>query len=70
MRAVATILFCLTLTPALGFEPIVLRDMGSFHIGGRVVEIGGRPVHETRALSTNGVASLAAHNGTARQTGS
>jgi hypothetical protein len=44
--------------------------MGSFHIGGRVVEIGGRPVHETRALSTNGVASLAAHNGTARQTGS
>jgi len=27
-------------------EPIRLRDMGSFHIGGRVVEITGQPVKE------------------------
>jgi hypothetical protein len=27
-------------------EPIVLRGMGSFHIGGRVVEITGKPVKE------------------------
>jgi len=27
-------------------EPIVLRDMGSFHVGGRLVEIKGKPVRE------------------------
>jgi pimeloyl-ACP methyl ester carboxylesterase len=27
-------------------EPIILRDMGSFHIGGRVVEVSGQPVRE------------------------
>ena len=27
-------------------EPITLRDMGSFHVGGRVVEISGKPVKE------------------------
>src|SRR5262249_35757617 len=26
--------------------PIVLRDMGSFHVGGRVVEITGKPTRE------------------------
>ncbi len=46
MRVAAIILFSLMLTPALGAEPIALRDMGSFHIGGRVVEISGRPVQE------------------------
>src|SRR5262245_33445543 len=27
-------------------EPIALRDMGSFHVGGRVVEITGQPIKE------------------------
>lgn len=27
-------------------EPIALRDMGSFHVGGRVVEVSGKPVRE------------------------
>src|SRR5712671_7216707 len=27
-------------------EPIALRDMGSFHVGGRLVEISGKPVKE------------------------
>jgi len=27
-------------------EPVTLRDMGSFHVGGRVVEITGQPVKE------------------------
>jgi len=27
-------------------EPIVLRGMGSFHVGGRVVEVSGKPVRE------------------------
>ena len=31
---------------AQGKEPIALRDMGSFHVGGRVVEITGQPIKE------------------------
>ena len=46
MRPLAAMLFCLMLTPAFATEPIVLRDMGSFHVGGRIVEISGRPVQE------------------------
>jgi pimeloyl-ACP methyl ester carboxylesterase len=46
MRGAAIALFWLVLTPVLGAEPIALRDMGSFHIGGKVVEISGRPVRE------------------------
>lgn len=34
------------MTPTMAGEPIALRDMGSFHIGGRVVEISGKPVKE------------------------
>ncbi len=34
-------------------EPIVLRDMGSFHIGGRVAEIAGKPVKDI-LLNTGG----------------
>ncbi len=35
------------LSPAAAAEEdIVLRDMGSFHVGGRVVEISGKPMRE------------------------
>jgi hypothetical protein len=27
-------------------DPIVLRDMGSFHLGGRLIEITGQPIKE------------------------
>jgi pimeloyl-ACP methyl ester carboxylesterase len=47
------IALALALLPALGLSPpatanddIVLRGMGSFHVGGRVVEITGKPVRE------------------------
>ena len=33
-------------TCALADEPIALRGMGSFHVGGRTVEITGKPVRE------------------------
>jgi len=33
-------------TLASAAEPIALRDMGSFHVGGRLVEISGKPVKE------------------------
>jgi pimeloyl-ACP methyl ester carboxylesterase len=41
-------LLALAVTPALtqSKEPIALRDMGSFHIGGRVIEITGQPIKE------------------------
>ena len=29
-------------------QDLVLRGMGSFHVGGRVVEISGKPVRERR----------------------
>lgn len=45
-----TILICAgtvaAFSPAMAGEPITLRDMGSFHIGGRVVEISGKPLKE------------------------
>jgi len=31
---------------AQGKEPLALRDMGSFHVGGRVIEITGQPIKE------------------------
>ena len=31
---------------AASAEPLVLRDMGSFHVGGRIVEVTGKPVRE------------------------
>lgn len=41
--AVATGLF---IVPATAQEPLALRDMGSFHVGGRKVEVTGQPVKE------------------------
>lgn len=32
--------------PALADEDIMLRGMGSFHVGGRIAEISGKPVRE------------------------
>jgi pimeloyl-ACP methyl ester carboxylesterase len=43
-------------------EPIVLRDIGSFHIGGRVVEISGKP-SETAVLSPGGIPATFDPNG-------
>src|SRR5437773_8436879 len=33
-------------TLAMANDDIVLRGMGSFHVGGRIVEISGKPVRE------------------------
>jgi pimeloyl-ACP methyl ester carboxylesterase len=37
---------CIPCSPAIADEDIVLRGMGSFHVGGRIVEIRGKPVRE------------------------
>jgi hypothetical protein len=44
----AVLLLGLGAAPALADngEPLVLRGMGSFHVGGRLVEINGKPVRE------------------------
>ena len=37
-------------------EPIALRGMGSFHVGGRIVDVSGKPVREV-TFTPGGVAS-------------
>ena len=44
-------------------EPIALRDMGSFHVGGRLVEISGKPVKEV-VFTPGGVPAKVDPNGT------
>jgi pimeloyl-ACP methyl ester carboxylesterase len=48
MRLILGLVLGLAVGPALAetAEPIMLRGMGPFHIGGRVVEITGKPVKE------------------------
>jgi pimeloyl-ACP methyl ester carboxylesterase len=47
---------------ALASEPIALRGMGSFHVGGRTVEITGKPVREV-VLGAGGVPAKMDPNG-------
>jgi pimeloyl-ACP methyl ester carboxylesterase len=48
MRMVLALMTALTASSALAQNaaPMVLRDMGSFHVGGRHLEISGQPVKE------------------------
>ena len=61
-----TILICAgtvaAFSQALAGEPITLRDMGSFHVGGRVVEISGKPLKEV-VFSAGGVPAKIDPNG-------
>jgi pimeloyl-ACP methyl ester carboxylesterase len=43
--------------------PIVLKDMGSFHVGGRLVTLSGKPVHDV-LLTPGGVPTHVDPNGT------
>src|SRR3954451_24742877 len=43
-------------------EPIALRGMGSFHVGGRIVEVSGKPVKEV-AFTPGGVPAKVDSNG-------
>jgi hypothetical protein len=45
MRSVPLLTFAVILA-ACTSAPYALRDMGSFHIGGRDVEVTGKPVKE------------------------
>src|SRR5258708_38101704 len=48
---------------ATAAEPRALRDMGSFHVGGRLVEISGKPVKEI-TFAPGGVPAKIDPNGT------
>src|SRR6202171_4324173 len=52
-----------TSVAAIAAEPIALRDMGSFHVGGRLVEITGKPVKEV-TFTPGGVPAKVDPNGT------
>ena len=63
MRFLLTVIFLgLTATSALADEDIVLRGMGSFHIGSRTVEISGKPIKEV-VLGAGGVPAKFDPNG-------
>src|SRR5882757_1815252 len=69
MRLIAGALIAATLTAAASAEEpislraISLRDMGSFHVGGRLVEISGKPVKEV-TFAPGGVPAKVDPNGT------
>ncbi len=37
-----SVLFAAATIPAMAAEPLVLREMGSFHVGGRIAEVAGK----------------------------
>ncbi len=51
------------ITAAAQAEDLVLRDMGSFHVGGKLVEIAGRPTREV-AFTAGGTPAKIDPNGT------
>jgi len=57
-----SILLTVVTASAFAGEPITLRDMGSFHVGGRVVEISGKPVKEV-VFGSGGVPAKIDPNG-------
>ena len=59
---IAAAILGLAASPALAEGPINLRGMGSFHIGGRTVEITGKPVREV-LLGAGGVPAKLDPNG-------
>jgi hypothetical protein len=68
MPRLANVLFAIALVAAtsevaFAAEPIALRDMGSFHVGGRLVEISGKPVKEV-TFTAGGVPAKIDPNGT------
>jgi len=64
-RLVLTLMAGLIASPALAQsrEPIALRDIGSFHIGGRQIEVSGQPIKEV-LFTPGGVPAKVDPNGT------
>jgi len=47
---IAALATSLLVTAASAQQPLALRDMGSFHVGGRKVEVSGQPVKEIQRV--------------------
>jgi pimeloyl-ACP methyl ester carboxylesterase len=63
MRRLLLALMCAIIAlPAGAADDILLRQMGSFHVGGRLVEISGKPVREIQ-LGAGGVPARMDPNG-------
>src|SRR5471030_2462945 len=58
-----SILLSVAAVPAVAGEPINLREMGSFHVGGRLIEITGKPMKEV-VFTPGGVPAKVDPNGT------
>ncbi|HET7491119.1 MAG TPA: esterase, partial [Bradyrhizobium sp.] len=63
LAVVATTFALMIAASAQAAEPITLRDMGSFHVGGRLAEISGKPVKEM-VFTPGGVPAKVDPNGT------
>ena len=61
-RILIPMICCLAALPAKANEDLVLRGMGSFHVGGRLVEISGKPIREV-VFSAGGVPAKVDPNG-------
>src|SRR4030088_2314710 len=59
----APVVFVAIILSACTPAPYALRDMGSFHVGGRDVEISGKPVKEV-VFTPGGVPAKVDLNGT------
>jgi pimeloyl-ACP methyl ester carboxylesterase len=64
-RLALTLMAGLIASPALAQskEPIALRDMGSFHVGGRQIEVSGQPIKDV-LFTPGGVPAKVDPNGT------
>jgi hypothetical protein len=49
-RCLIALALALAALPARAEDDIVLRAMGSFHIGGRVAEVSGKPVKDIQRV--------------------
>ena len=61
-RLLLAMIFALAALPVRADDDLVLRGLGSFHVGGRVVEISGKPVREV-LLGAGGVPARFDPNG-------
>jgi hypothetical protein len=60
---IASVATALLAAPAFAQQPIALRDMGSFHVGGRHIDIKGQPIKEV-VFTPGGVPAKIDPNGT------
>ncbi|TMJ03699.1 MAG: esterase [Alphaproteobacteria bacterium] len=58
MRAQIAFAFTIAALPAFAADDIVLRGMGSFHIGGRIAEVSGKPIKDIQRVPGGPVSKL------------